>query len=175
MWIFPITSNCGRRVLSSARTGERGATLAELLVVLTILSILAAVAVPFAQTSVQRRDEVALKQTLREVRTAIDRFHEDWRSGRLSEDTEGVSAAGFPTSFDVLIEGLSDEDGNPLRYLRRLPDNPFAGREAAFEDQWLLLGYGDPPDATTWSEEDIYDLRARTERLALDGTNINEW
>ena len=169
------TSNCALRGSSYVKPGERGATLAELLVVLAILSILAAVAVPFAETTVDRRKEVALRETLREVRTAIDRFHDDWRAGVFGEAPDRVSENGFPTELALLVDGLADEDGQTRRYLRRVPANPFATKEASLEDHWLFLGYADPPDAQIWNGEDIYDLRAVTEKTALDGTPIADW
>lgn len=165
-------SSCAPRGSSSASAGERGVTLAELLVVLAILSILAAVAVPFAETAVERRKEQALRASLREVRTAIDRFHDDWRAGVFADDIEGISENGFPVELALLVEGLEDIDGGPKRYLRRVPENPFAPSGAA---EWLYLGYADPPDATIWNQEDIYDIRAITGRTALDGSEISDW
>lgn len=159
---------------SSVNRAERGATLAELLVVMAILSILAAVAVPFAETATLRGKEQDLRATLRDTREAIDRFHADWRAG-LFEEPENVSENGFPTNLALLVDGLEDTDGAHKRYMRALPQNPFAGENAAFEDQWLFLGYGDPPDARVWNGEDIYDLRPVTDRRALDGSDIADW
>ncbi|MDX8398865.1 MAG: type II secretion system protein, partial [Gallionellaceae bacterium] len=67
----------------SAKTA--GFTLVELLVTLTILSILAAVALPFVEVIVTRNKEIELHHVLREVRSAIDGFHEDWLSGKISK------------------------------------------------------------------------------------------
>lgn len=174
--MFLRISNFARRASSSGkRVGERGATLVELLVVLTILSLLAAAAVPFAETAVMRQKERDLQETLREVRTAIDRFQDDWRTGAMDDETDAASEAGLPVTLDVLVEGVNGAEGETLRYLRRLPENPFAPRGAEFEEAWLLLGYSDPPDATVWNGEDVYDIRARTERTALDGSEIADW
>ena len=161
------------RASSSARRAERGVTLAELLVVLAILSILAAIAVPFAETAVLRGKEHALRAMLRDVRTAIDRFHDDWRAGDFEDGTGGISDNGYPAELVLLVEGLADKDGAPKRYLRKLPENPFAPRDS--DEPWLYLGYSDPPDTRVWNGEDIYDLRAVTDRTGLDGTAIADW
>ena len=167
--------NFVRRGSSSVKASERGTTLVELLVVMAILSILAAVAVPFAETTTLRAKETELRATLRETREALDRFHADWRDGAFEEGTSGISENGFPVELTVLVEGLEDADGALKRYMRSLPENPFAARDAAFEDQWRFLGYADPPDANIWNGEDIYDLRPVTERIALDGSEIADW
>ncbi|MEM1267666.1 MAG: type II secretion system protein [Pseudomonadota bacterium] len=152
------------------RRGEAGTTLTELLVVMAILSILAVTALPFAETSVQRRAELALRETLRTTRTAIDAFHADWRAGRMEADA--ASANGYPRALGDLVSGVevADADGTIVRrrYLRRLPENPFAP-----EDGWRLIGY--TQDGPNWDGEDVWDLRPRTDREALDGSAIAEW
>ncbi len=142
---------------------------------MAILSILAAIAVPFAETTTQRGKERELRATLRDTRDAIDSFHADWRVGSFGDGAEGISEDGFPTELALLVEGLADEEGDLKRYLRKLPSNPFAPRDAALEDQFLFLGYTDPHDADIWNGKDIYDLRPVTERIALDGSAIADW
>lgn len=170
--------NSGIRASSSA---ERGATLAELLVVLLIVSTLAVVALPMAETAVQRRHELALREALRDVRIAIDRFHADWRDGKMKEDADGVSRNGFPTTLAVLVGGVAAEGDDTgggsetLRYLRRVPLNPFVDPGRRISDHWRLLGYAQESGTRAWNEVDVYDLRAVTDRTGLDGTAIADW
>ena len=56
---------------------QSGVTLLELLVTLTILTILASVALPF-KVSTKRTKEIELRQNLRVIRAAIDAFHLEW-------------------------------------------------------------------------------------------------
>ena len=99
-----------RELSSSKRKGLRGLTLIELLVALVIISILAAAALPFAETTVTREKELELRRALRDVRGAIDRFNDDWLAGRIPKTAEGVSEDGYPRSLRVLVVGVDSGD-----------------------------------------------------------------
>ncbi|MGB7924833.1 MAG: type II secretion system protein [Pyrinomonadaceae bacterium] len=66
---------------SSAAHRVGGFTLLELIIVLTVLAILAAGIVPLVKISVKRSREQQLRETLREMRTAIEQFHRDTIGG----------------------------------------------------------------------------------------------
>ena len=59
------------------RKSQIGYTLFELIVTLTVLSILIVGVVPLAQNAVKRQRELRLRETLRDIREAIDEFHRD--------------------------------------------------------------------------------------------------
>ena len=75
----------GRRVIVSqsaprlfrAKNDGRGFTLIELIITVTVLSILTMGVVPLLKLSVKRQREQQLRDTLRQIRTAIDEFHRD--------------------------------------------------------------------------------------------------
>jgi general secretion pathway protein G len=68
----------GRRVTLSRRNPDaRGFTLIELVITLTVLSILTMGIVPLLKISVKRQREQQLREALRQMRTAIDEFHRD--------------------------------------------------------------------------------------------------
>lgn len=159
------------------RRRNGGLTLIELLITLVILSILAAAAVPYAEVTVTRTKEIELRRTLREVRTAIDRFHDDWASGKISKTNQDASDDGYPRTLQILVDGTegSDAKGGKRRYLRRIPTDPFGEEGRAPAEQWVLRGYQDEPDSIMWNGKDVYDIRSQSERTALDGTRYRDW
>lgn len=166
------------RVLSSSnRSWAFGLTLIELLVTLVILSILAAAALPHAEIMVRREKEIELRRALREVRSTIDVFHEDWKAGKISKTSDATSDDGYPKTLESLVAGVdsSDAKGSKRRYLRRVPRDPFGDTGRPPVEQWVLRGYNDEPDSITWNGSDVYDIRSASEGTALDGTRYNTW
>lgn len=165
-----------QHALRSSKT-QTGLTLTELMITLAVLSILAAAALPYAEVTIKRSKELELRRSLREVRTAIDRFNEDWRNGLILKSADGVSINGFPKNLEILVEGI--ETGKPeipvRRYLRRIPRDPFGNPDYQSIDHWRIRGYQDEPDGIIWGGEDVYDIHSLSENEALDGTYYKEW
>jgi len=72
---------CATRVLPTAYClgppALRGFTLLELVITVTVLTILTMGVIPLVKVSVKRQKEQQLRETLREIRTAIDQFHRE--------------------------------------------------------------------------------------------------
>ena len=155
----------------------RGVTLMELMVTLVVLSIVAAAALPYAELTVKRNRELELRQSLRDIRGAIDRFNQDWRDGRISKLNDAASEDGFPKTLEVLVEGVESAQakGGKIKYLRRIPRDPFAKTDDAAAEQWDLRGYQDDADTRMWSGKDVFDVRSKSERKAIDGTLYSTW
>ena len=157
---------------------ELGVSLIELLVSLAIISILATVALPYAKHAITREKEYELRDALRTVRLAIDRFHDDWRITKGGGGfRDAASQDGYPKSLSVLIDGVETADAvsKRRRYLRGIPRNPFAPSATELEDEWQLLSYQDDPDTTIWGGQDVYDIRAKSKSVALDGSRYETW
>jgi len=151
-------------------------TLLELLITMVILSILAAAAMPYAEMTMVRGKELELRRSLREIRTAIDRFHEDWATGKISHLSPVASADGYPKTLKVLVDGveLAQAKGGKAKYLRRIPEDPFAtGSDAG--SRWSLRAYQDDRDALTWGGKDVYDVRSSSGNTAIDGSRYRDW
>lgn len=152
-----------------------GLTLIELVVTMAILSILAAAALPYAEITVRREREAELRAGLREIRTAIDRFHDDARKALKTGD---ASDDGYPRNLEVLVNGVASPGtaaGKRVTYLRRVPRDPFADPGLPPVEQWALRGYQDAPDSMFWNGKDVYDVRSRSDKQALDGTYYRDW
>lgn len=157
----------------SSKCKSYGFSLVELLVSLAILSILATITVPYARVEYVRSKEIKLKTSLRNIRVAIDRFHDDCVAGNIARSDSGVSVDCFPRSLQVLVDGVesSGADGSIKYYLRRLPVDPFSLED---DDHWEVRGYKDSPDGA-WSGDDVYDVRVKNSLSALNGVEYRTW
>ena len=161
------------RCISKAE-GQRGLTLLEMIIAMTILAVLATVVVPMAEVAARRGKELELRRSLREIRTAIDAYKADFvRAVEEKKIISAINETGYPEDLEELLVG-SDWGGlypYKRKYLRRLPKDPFD----EYDEGWGLRSYEDDPDSTFYSGGDIYDVYSQSERYALDGTIYNTW
>lgn len=148
-----------------------GFTLVELIVVVAIIAVLAAVALPVAQTSMQRADEVELRRALRQLRSAIDAYRDFAMEHKIEMDSDRYF---LPESLDELVEGLEyrDKEGNRRieRFLRRVPVDPMSNTR-----EWGLRSFQDKRDSSQWGGENVWDVYCLSEKTALDGTPYRSW
>jgi general secretion pathway protein G len=86
-----------------ARHPARGFTLIELVVTLTLVSVLALVAVPLYEVTVTHNKESELRTGLREIRTALDAYKFAADNGYISK---GSADSGYPPNLRTLVEGV---------------------------------------------------------------------
>ncbi len=166
---------------------QDGVTLLELLVTMTIVMILASVAMPLSKVSTKRAHEIELRQHLRMIRNAIDTFKLEWnRDGELLLGPvcmknkltckDVASPYGYPKSLDTLLgvkltgEEATVRGTTMRRYLRAMPLDPLTGKA-----DWMLRCYKDQPKPSSWCGEDVYDVMTHSEATALDGTKYQDW
>lgn len=157
---------------------QNGLTLIELIVVIAIVGVLAAAAMPVSRMAVKRTKEIELRSNLRILRTAIDAFKKDCTEKKLTSDYCKIDQDGYPESLEQLTEPLklTGAVDKTKKYLRRVPRDPMAPLETAGNpNNWGLRSYGDEPDSTQWGGGNVYDVYSKSDGVALDGSKYNTW
>lgn len=151
-----------RRILNNTR----GLTLVELIIAITIIGILAGMAVPIVRVRVRRDKEIELRRDLWEMRDAIDRYKDAAERGAFQTK---VDSLGYPPDLQTLVDGV-DVQGKKLRFLRRIPVDPMTGNT-----DWGLRSNQDDPDSTSWGGQNVFDVFSKSDATALDGSKYNTW
>ena len=126
---------------------QSGFTLIEMLIVMTLIMILAGIALVQYTNSVRSAKETVLKTDLFRMRDAIDQYYAD--KGR------------YPQSLDALVSE---------RYMREVPIDPITQRR----DTWVFT-QSDPDPSNPIGGIGIYDVRSGAEGVGLDGTRYSTW
>jgi general secretion pathway protein G len=152
------------------RQTQRGLTLVELIVAFSIMLILATMAVPLARAKVRVNRERELRQELSDIRKAIDKYKDMADLGYLGPQKQGTN--NWPETLDVLVEGvkLPGPDGKKMRFLRRIPVDPFTGKS-----DWGMRSDQDDPKSGSWGGQCVFDVYTKTTDTAPDGTPYAEW
>jgi general secretion pathway protein G len=130
-----------------ARRGDGGFTLVELLIVISLISILAAMGIVQYKNSVTSAKESVLRTDLFRMRDGIDQYYAD--KGK------------YPSSLDALVsEG----------YMRKLPVDPFTGSA----DTWTTEP-AEPDPSNPGSDPGIYNVKSSAPGTALDGSSYSDW
>src|SRR3954471_4516632 len=148
------------------KAGQRGLTLVELIVAVTIIAILMGAAVPIMRNVVKREKERDLRRALWEMRDAIDRYKDAADRGAFQIK---VGTEGYPPDLETLVEGV-DVQGKKVRFLRHIPVDPMTGKA-----EWNLRSMQDDPHSTSWGGQSVFDVTTKSEGTALDGTKYKDW
>jgi len=136
-----------RFVMLSRGRRLKGFSYVELMFSVAILALLATMATPYLEKTVQRKKEYELRTHLREVRTAIDAYKKASDEGKIKKS---LGDTGYPKRLRDLVDGvenIADPDKKKLRFLRRLPADPMYqvqaenGLELRPEDTWGKRSY----------------------------------
>jgi general secretion pathway protein G len=128
------------------RSREQGFTLVELMIVISIIAILLAVAIPNYTQSIKHANESVLKQNLFTLRSSIDQYTLD--------------KAKAPQSLDELVSA---------GYLRVIPKDPITNAQdwVPVEDDSLMSADQTAPG--------ISDVHSASQATASDGTPYASW
>jgi general secretion pathway protein G len=150
----------------AAMRRNRGFTLLELIVAMTILMILTAAATPVVRMTIQRNKERELRRDLWQMRDAIDRYKDAADRGAFQTK---IDSQGYPPDLDTLVKGV-DANGKKMRFLRQVPTDPMTGKQ-----EWGQRAIQDDPDSDSWGGGNVFDIYSKSESTGLDGTKYKTW
>jgi general secretion pathway protein G len=122
------------------RRDANGFTMVELMIVVSIVGILATLAVPSYQGTLVRAREAALRQDLFTMRDVLDQHRAD--QGK------------YPSSLQALVGA---------GYLRAIPNDPFTGSAATWQEMTLPV------------EEGVGDVFSGSDLVGTNGVPYNRW
>ena len=128
-----------------SRWRAAGFTLLELMIVISVIIILAAITLPQYQKTIMHTREAVLKDDLRKFRSLIDQFAAD--KGRLPQSLDELASEG---------------------YMREVPVDPFTGQK-----DWAITTGEDPNSLQ--GETGMTDVHSSSTEVSSDGTAYNEW
>lgn len=129
------------------RRRDAGFTLIEILIVITLIFVLAGMALIQYQNSVQSAKEAVLKENLFRLRDAIDQFYADKNK--------------YPASLDELVTE---------KYIRLVPPDPFTQSAETWQ---TVMSEPDPLNPS--AQPGVYDVKSGAEGTALNGTKYSDW
>ena len=131
----------------AARTAEQGFTLLELMIVMVVIGLLAAIAIPSYTNNIRNAREAVLREDLHTLRTAID--------------SNTVDKQKAPQALGELVQA---------GYLKTMPVDPFTHRS----DTWIPAVDSDLT-TTDQTESGIDDVHSGAPGAASDGTSYSTW
>jgi general secretion pathway protein G len=140
-------ADCGfrRRAIIFINPQSKGFTLLELMIVISVIVILAVIAMPQYQKTVTHARETVLRDNLYQLRKAIDLYGAD--KGKPPQSLEDLVTAG---------------------YIRDVPLDPITN-----EKDWTVETGEDPNSLS--GEQGITNVRSASPDISTEGTPYNEW
>lgn len=184
------------------RVTKTGFTLIELVITLTILSILTLGVIPLVKTSFKRQREQRLRAALSEMRAAIDEFHRDVIGGQCALPAAGPvyydprsrvtisdctifgvdNPERYPPKLETLVEGVNvvprgpnGTAGGGTSLKKKIYLRRIPVDPMTGEAEWDFRSCYDAADASSWGGENVFDVRSKSTDTALNGEKYSEW
>lgn len=141
-----VDARLGRVLLRPAACRlPTGFTLLELMIVITVIIILAAIVLPQYQRTILATREAVLRDDLYKMRALLDQYAADKQ--KMPQSLEDLVTAG---------------------YMRELPKDPMTGQA-----DWTVVTGEDPNSKD--GEQGVIDVRSASTDTSTEGTPYNEW
>ena len=127
--------------------GRSGFTLMEMMIVLTVIAILASIAIPMYQSIILRTREAVLKENLHSLRTVIDQYTADKKSA--------------PRVLGDLVNA---------GYLREIPEDPITESNTSWQTET-----GNTVMVPGQVDTGIVDVFSGSPAVSTEGTPYNTW
>lgn len=152
------------RILSAAR----GFTLIEMIAAMTIMLVLTTIALPMAAVVVKREKETALREDLRIMRNAIDRYKDFADRGMIPTQ---MDTFGYPPTLETLVKGVPLKGSkDKYKFLRKIPVDPMTGNT-----DWGMRSMQDDSDSRSWGGQDVFDVFSKSQGIGMNGIPYADW
>jgi general secretion pathway protein G len=159
----------------ASKSVDTGFTLIELMVTLTIIGVLASIALPLAEITVQRSKEQELKANLRQIREALDAYKQAVDDGHIKISAD---ESGYPKSLETLVDGMEDLKSprhTKIYFLRQLPHDPMLSDYTnPAPGSWGKRSFASPRDNPK-EGDDVFDVYSLAKGNGLNGIPYREW
>jgi general secretion pathway protein G len=161
-----ISLSTNRDEQMSKKSSAAGFTLIELIIAVTILSVLCGMAQPLATFAARREKERILRDNLRKIREAIDSYNEASMAGKFLR----APSYGYPPNLQALVDPIELRSGMKLQLLREIPLDPITG-----DRDWGVHSMEDDPESDSWNGDQIWDVYSKAAGTGLDGIKYRDW
>jgi general secretion pathway protein G len=147
---------------------DRGFTLVEMIAAMTIMLLLTTIALPMAGVVIKRQKELELRQDLRTMRNAIDRYKAFSDRGMIPVQ---LDTYGYPPTLEMLVKGVVLKGSKDrYKFLRKIPVDPMTGNT-----DWGMRSMQDDPDSQSWGGQDVFDVFSKSQGTGMDGIPYADW
>ncbi len=153
---------------AKTRSAGAGFTLVEMIAAMTIMMLLTTVALPVAAVVVRREKEQELREDLRTMRNAIDRYKDFADRGMIPTE---MDTYGYPPTLETLVKGVPLKGSKDrYKFLRKIPVDPMMGNT-----DWGMRSMQDDPDSQSWGGQDVFDVYSKSTGVGLNGVPYADW
>jgi general secretion pathway protein G len=157
--------NEGKEIVTR-RDGEYGLSFVELIVTVTILTIMAGAVMPMARFQAKRQNERILRYDLWMMRDAIDHYKDAADKGAFQTK---LDSQNYPPDLETMVNGVEVQT-KKVKYLRRIPVDPMTGKA-----EWGLRSMQDDSNSDSFGGQSVFDVYSMSTGTALDGTKYSDW